>query len=173
MKAGLITSWTNCAILRQLGTGKRQNPDKESEHLEFGPISALAGFVIWGKFLHLSGPDFTTGRMATLTPAKASSQGICQGQKDCSCDCGDKQERSRGNSSCSRLRDERWKRALPGVAQWTEHQAANWKVTGLITSQVTCLRCRPDPQLGVYRRGNQSNVSHPLLLPHFLPSRDK
>ena len=29
--------------------------------------------------------------------------------------------------------------ALPGMAQWIEHQPANQRVTGLIPSQGTCL----------------------------------
>ena len=33
-----------------------------------------------------------------------------------------------------------------GVAQWTEHQLANQRVTGSIPSQGTCLGCGPGPQ---------------------------
>ena len=34
------------------------------------------------------------------------------------------------------------------MAQWIEHQPANWKVTSLIPSQGTCLGCGPGPRLG-------------------------
>ena len=36
--------------------------------------------------------------------------------------------------------------ALAGVAQWTEHQPTNKRVSGLIPSQGTCLGCGPGPQ---------------------------
>ena len=42
--------------------------------------------------------------------------------------------------------------ALTGMAQWIEHQPVNWKVTGSIPSQGTCLGCRPGPQMGVCER---------------------
>ena len=38
------------------------------------------------------------------------------------------------------------KLALAGVAQWTECQHENQRVTGLIPSQGTCLGCRQGPQ---------------------------
>ena len=42
--------------------------------------------------------------------------------------------------------------ALTGVAQWTECQPENQKVTSLIPSQGTCLDCGPGPQLGACKR---------------------
>ena len=36
--------------------------------------------------------------------------------------------------------------ALAGVAQWIERRPVNQKVVGLISSQGTCLGCRPGPQ---------------------------
>ena len=36
--------------------------------------------------------------------------------------------------------------ALAGVAQWTECQPANQRVTGSIPSWGTCLGCGPGPQ---------------------------
>ena len=51
--------------------------------------------------------------------------------------------------------------ALAGVAHWIEHWAGNWKVTGSIPSQGTCLGCGAGPQLG-RGRGNQS-ISHMFL----------
>ena len=41
--------------------------------------------------------------------------------------------------------------ALAGVAQWIECQPVNWKVTGSIPGQGTCLGCGPGPQLGCVR----------------------
>ena len=43
-----------------------------------------------------------------------------------------------------------------GVAQWIEHQPTNWKITGSIPSQGTCLSCGPGPQLGTCERQPQS-----------------
>ena len=58
--------------------------------------------------------------------------------------------------------------ALAGVAYWIEHWPADWKVTGSIPSQGTCLGCRPGPWLGVYERQLVSiNVFLPLFLPPF------
>ena len=37
---------------------------------------------------------------------------------------------------------------LPGVAQWIECRTVNWKVTGSIPSQGTCLDCGPGPSWG-------------------------
>ena len=42
--------------------------------------------------------------------------------------------------------------ALPGVAQWIECRPVNWKVTGLIPCQGTCLDFGPVPHLGVCER---------------------
>ena len=52
---------------------------------------------------------------------------------------------------------------LTGVAQWIECWPANQRVTGSIPSQGTCLGCRPDPQLGVYKRQAHIAVSLPLF----------
>ena len=38
------------------------------------------------------------------------------------------------------------------MAQWTECQPVNQKVTSSIPSQSTCLGCGPGPQLGVWER---------------------
>ena len=38
--------------------------------------------------------------------------------------------------------------ALASVTQWIERQPANWKVTGSIPSQGTCLGSGPGPCLG-------------------------
>ena len=51
-------------------------------------------------------------------------------------------------------------RALAGVAQWTEHQPENLKVTGLIPSQGTCLGFRPGPQLGALRQLINVSLTH-------------
>ena len=57
---------------------------------------------------------------------------------------------------------------LTGVAQWSKHQPVNQRVAGLIPSQVTCLGCRPGPQLRVYEK--QPYLSHiDISLPLFLP----
>ena len=45
---------------------------------------------------------------------------------------------------------------LAGVAQWTERQPANQRVTGLIPSQGTCLGCRPGPP----EEGTQGATAH-------------
>ena len=54
--------------------------------------------------------------------------------------------------------------ALAGVAQWTECQLANQRVTGSIPSQGTCLGCGPGPQWGVRERQPHIDVSRPLFL---------
>ena len=41
---------------------------------------------------------------------------------------------------------------LAGVAQWIECQSGKQGVAGLITSQGTCLGCRPGPHLGMCER---------------------
>ena len=58
--------------------------------------------------------------------------------------------------------------ALAGVAQWTEYQPVNQRVTGSIPSQGTCLDCGPGPQ----QRGTQEAtfLSPPFPSP-FLPER--
>ena len=60
--------------------------------------------------------------------------------------------------------------ALTGVDQWVGHCTTNWKVTGLLPSQGTCLDCRPGPQLGACKR-QPVHVSLPLFLPLF-PSKE-
>ena len=45
--------------------------------------------------------------------------------------------------------------AMAGVAQWIEHQPANQRVTGLISSQGTCLGCGKVPGWG-HERGNHT-----------------
>ena len=56
--------------------------------------------------------------------------------------------------------------ALAGVAQWTEHQSANQRVTGSILSQGTHLGCGPGPQYRVHKK-QPLIVSLPLFLPLF------
>ena len=51
------------------------------------------------------------------------------------------------------------KLALAGVAQWTEHQPANQRVTSLIPSQGTCLGCGPGLQKGACERQPHIDVS--------------
>ena len=54
--------------------------------------------------------------------------------------------------------------ALAGVAQWTECQAKNQRVTCSIPREGTYLGCGPGPQLGA------CNLSHTdVSLPFFLP----
>ena len=64
--------------------------------------------------------------------------------------------------------------ALAGVAQWTEHQPVNQRVTGSIPSQGTCLGCRPGraPSRGCMR-GNHTDVSLPLFLLPFQINKKK
>ena len=57
--------------------------------------------------------------------------------------------------------------APAGVAQWIEHWPVNPKVTGLISSQSTCLGCGLGPQLGACERQPHIDVSLPLFLPPF------
>ena len=57
--------------------------------------------------------------------------------------------------------------ALSGVAQWIECRPANQRVSGSITSQGTCLGCRPGPQWWVLERQPYIDVSLPLFLPPF------
>ena len=56
---------------------------------------------------------------------------------------------------------------LAGVAQWTECQPANQRVTGSIPSRGTYPGCRPGPQLWVLERQPHIDVSLPLFLPPF------
>ena len=67
----------------------------------------------------------------------------------------------------------RKQKATPaGVAQWIEHQPANPKVTSSISSQSTCLGCRPGPHLGHVRGNRPINVSltHQCFSPSLSPS---
>ena len=52
-------------------------------------------------------------------------------------------------------RNQKCQGVLAGVAQWTEHQPGNQRVTSSIPSQGTCLGCRPCPQQGCMR-GNHT-----------------
>ena len=54
--------------------------------------------------------------------------------------------------------------ALGGMAQWSEYQPENQRVTGSIPSQGTCLGCGPDPQKGARERQPPIDVSLPLFL---------
>ena len=61
--------------------------------------------------------------------------------------------------------------ALAGMAQWTECRPANQRVAGSISSQGTCLRCRPGRGLGGAGRGatgNHTLMFLSLFLPPFL-----
>ena len=51
--------------------------------------------------------------------------------------------------------------ALAGAAQWVEHQPANQRVTGSISSQGTCPGCGPGPQYRVCERQLHFDVSLP------------
>ena len=53
--------------------------------------------------------------------------------------------------------------ALAGVAQRTERRPANQRFVGSISSQGTCLGCRPGPQWGAWERQPHSGVSFPLF----------
>ena len=55
--------------------------------------------------------------------------------------------------------------ALAGVAQWTECQPVNQRVTSSIHSQDTGLGCGPGPQQGVQERQPHTDVFLPLFLP--------
>ena len=63
---------------------------------------------------------------------------------------------------------------LAGAAQWIEHWPVDQKVAGSIATQVTCLGCRPDSQLGVCERPTMNiSLTHwcfspSLSLSHFL-----
>ena len=59
------------------------------------------------------------------------------------------------------------KLAMAGEAQWTECQPMNQMVTGLISSQGTCLGCGPGPLLGACERQPHIAISLPLFLPPF------
>ena len=60
--------------------------------------------------------------------------------------------------------------ALAGVAQWTECQPVNCKVTSLIPSQDTCLGCGLGPQLGECKRQLiDVSLTHQHFSPLFLP----
>ena len=49
--------------------------------------------------------------------------------------------------------------ALAGVAQWIEHRPENQRITGLISSQGTCLGRRPGPHCGTHERQSHIDVS--------------
>ena len=51
-----------------------------------------------------------------------------------------------------------------GVAQWTELRPMNQRVVHLITSQDTCLGCRPGPQERVRDRQPHIDISLPVFL---------
>ena len=57
------------------------------------------------------------------------------------------------------------KRALAGVAQWTEGQPVKQSVSGSIPSQGTCLGYQPGPQEGSRDRQSHTDVSFPLSRP--------
>ena len=54
---------------------------------------------------------------------------------------------------------------LAGVAQWTEHQPANQRVTGLCPSQGTCLGCGQGPQWGACKQQPHIAIILPLPSP--------
>ena len=62
---------------------------------------------------------------------------------------------------------------MAGMAQWIEWQPANWKVTGLIPGQGTCLGYRPGSQVPSWVREERQQIDVSLtqvvFLPVFLP----
>ena len=58
--------------------------------------------------------------------------------------------------------------SLAGVAQWIEHQTANWKAASSIPGQGTCLGCGPGPSGGCMG-GNCMLMFLSLFLPLSLP----
>ena len=54
--------------------------------------------------------------------------------------------------------------ALGSVAQWTECQPVNQRVTVSTPSQGTCLDCGPGRQWGAHERQPHIDVSLPLFL---------
>ena len=55
--------------------------------------------------------------------------------------------------------------APAGAAQWTEHQPANQRVAGSVSSQGTCLSCGPGPQRRACERQPHVDVSLLVFLP--------